>query len=76
MEFLLQQIGESIVFVIIAACFMLSMVVKSITRITVSLGREHTRREIAAYVAEGTITPEYGERILRAEVRAGRDPSL
>jgi len=28
--------------------------------------RERTRREIAAYVAEGTITPEDGERLIRA----------
>ncbi|MFB3430128.1 MAG: hypothetical protein ABL309_04350 [Phycisphaerales bacterium] len=28
--------------------------------------REKTRREIAAYVAEGTISPEDGERMLRA----------
>lgn len=28
--------------------------------------REETRREIAAYVAEGSMTPEEGERLLRA----------
>lgn len=28
--------------------------------------REESRREVAAYVAEGTITPEDAERILRA----------
>lgn len=28
--------------------------------------REQTRREIAAYVAEGSMTPEEGERLLRA----------
>lgn len=29
--------------------------------------REETRRELAAYVAEGSITPEDAERILKAE---------
>lgn len=29
--------------------------------------RERSRREIAAYIAEGTMTPEQGERLLRAE---------
>lgn len=28
--------------------------------------RERTRREIAAYVAEGSITPEHGERLMKA----------
>lgn len=28
--------------------------------------RERTRREVAAYVAEGSMTPEQGERLLRA----------
>ncbi|RMH24166.1 MAG: hypothetical protein D6692_13850 [Planctomycetota bacterium] len=28
--------------------------------------REQTKREIAAYVAEGSMTPEQGERLLRA----------
>ncbi|MFG0331394.1 MAG: hypothetical protein ACF8PN_16015 [Phycisphaerales bacterium] len=29
--------------------------------------RERSRRDIAAYVAEGSMTPEQGERLLRAE---------
>lgn len=28
--------------------------------------RERSRREIAAYIAEGTMTPEQGERLIRA----------
>lgn len=32
--------------------------------------REATRREIAAYVAEGSMTPEEGERLLRAGGRS------
>ncbi|MBX3315377.1 MAG: hypothetical protein KF902_00785 [Phycisphaeraceae bacterium] len=28
--------------------------------------REHSRREIAAYVAEGTMTAEEGERLIKA----------
>lgn len=28
--------------------------------------REQTRREIAAYIAEGSMTPEQGERLLKA----------
>jgi hypothetical protein len=28
--------------------------------------RERSRREIAAYIAEGSMTPEQGERLMRA----------
>lgn len=66
MEYLLQQLGESIVPVLIAACFMLGMILKAVTRLAVGVSRERSRREIAAYVAEGTITPDQGERIMRA----------
>jgi len=30
--------------------------------------REQTKREIAAYIAEGTMTPEDGERIIKADL--------
>lgn len=32
-----------------------------------SLSRERSRREIAAYIAEGSMTPEQGERLLRGD---------
>lgn len=35
-----------------------------------SRSREQTKREIAAYVAEGSMTPEEGERLIKAD-----DPS-
>lgn len=31
-----------------------------------SVARERTKREIAAYIAEGSMTPEHGERLIRA----------
>jgi hypothetical protein len=31
-----------------------------------SRAREQSRREIAAYIAEGSMTPEQGERLMRA----------
>jgi hypothetical protein len=34
-----------------------------------SVARERTRREIAAYIAEGNMSPEQGERLMKA----GRD---
>jgi len=38
----------------------------SMCSIVRSVQREKTRREISAYIAEGSLTPEQGERILRA----------
>ncbi len=32
--------------------------------------REQTKREIAAYVAEGSMTPEDGERLIKADLPA------
>ena len=34
----------------------------------ISRSRERTRREVAAYVAEGSMTPEHAERLLIAGV--------
>ncbi len=36
-----------------------------------SVSRERTRREIAAYIAEGSMTPEQGERLMKA--KSGED---
>lgn len=35
--------------------------------------RERTRREIAAYIAEGTISPEQGERLMMADANKDED---
>lgn len=35
-----------------------------------ALSRERTRREIAAYIAEGSMTPEQGDRLMNSR---GRD---
>ena len=34
--------------------------------------REQTKRELAAYIAEGTMRPEDAERILTSDTRAGK----
>lgn len=47
-------------------------VIKSIAGVATSIARERTRREVAAYIAEGTMTPEQGEKLLRAPVN-GKD---
>ncbi|MCC5787929.1 MAG: hypothetical protein JJU33_14640 [Phycisphaerales bacterium] len=51
------MVGTIAITAIVMGC--LSSIVRSITR-------ERTRREIAAYIAEGSMTPEQGERLLKA----------
>lgn len=43
----------------------LAIVAGCIRSIVASRANERVRREIAAYIAEGAMTPEQGERILR-----------
>jgi hypothetical protein len=68
MEALTDAAAENMVFLTIGVCFLAGMVLKAITTIVKTQAREKSRREIAAYVAEGSITPEQGERLLRADV--------
>lgn len=49
--------GTVAIIAILSGC--LASIVKSV-------GRERTRREIAAYIAEGSMTPEQGERLMAA----------
>lgn len=41
-------------------------VTKSTAKVLMSMGREKTRREVAAFIAEGSMTPEQGERLMAA----------
>ncbi len=51
-------IGGVIAIVAIISC--------TVTKVAVSRSRERTRREIAAYVAEGTIDPDKGVEMMKA----------
>lgn len=42
----------------------------AVTRVVRTVSRERTRREIAAYIAEGAMTPEQGERLMAADGHA------
>ncbi len=54
-----------------AAVFIVGMISSLITNVFRSINQERSRREIAAYIAEGSMTPEQGERLMRA--RASSD---
>lgn len=51
-------------FVILAILIM--VIVKAVVKIVQMSIRERARREIVAYVAEGSMTPEQGEKLIRA----------
>lgn len=55
---------------IIAGAILIGVFFKAVTKVITSAGRERTKREIAAYIAEGSMTPEQGERLLKAGDRA------
>lgn len=72
MEDIIQQIvnqEETFILIIIFTAITIMSVVKSLTRMVARLARERTRREVAAYIAEGSMTPEQGEKLLAAGKR-------
>ncbi len=61
-----------VVVLLIGLCLLVNTVIRSITAIITTNAGERSRREIAAYIAEGSITPEQGERLIRADVNSRR----
>ena len=64
---------ETLLITAIPTAIVAAVFIKSVTRIFTQGARERTKREIAAYIAEGSMTPEQGERLLRAD--KPRNPS-
>ncbi len=75
MEQILQLIDDHmymVVFMLIGVCLVVNAIIRAMTAVFTIHVVERSRREIAAYIAEGSITPEQGERLMRAD--AGRRP--
>lgn len=53
-------------FVFVGTVAIAGMVTGCIKSVVASIARERTRREIAAYIAEKSMTPEEGERLMAA----------
>lgn len=70
MQQLFDAAAEYFVFSMIGGCFVLSMILKSVTTIITTGSRERSRREIAAYIAEGSMSPDQGERLMKADVNS------
>ena len=67
MEQIIEQIinqEETFILIIIFTAVTILSIVKALTRMVGKLASERTRREVAAYIAEGTMTPEQGEKLL------------
>ena len=62
---------EVLIFVIGGTIAVVAIVFGTITGMVKAMGRERTRREIAAYIAEGSMTPEQGEKLLKAREPEG-----
>jgi len=67
MEDIIHQIierEEIIILLIIFTAITIMSIVKAFTGMIGRLAGERTRREVAAYIAEGSMTPEQGEKLL------------
>ena len=56
---------------LVVSAVLVNSVIRAVTAVVTTNARERSRREIAAYVAEGSITPEHGERLIKADVSRG-----
>ena len=56
----------TVIFVVGGAIAIVAIIAAALTSVVVTRSREKTKREIAAYVAEGTIDPEKGVEMMKA----------
>jgi len=57
-----------VVIFVICLAMLSNSLIRALTSILTTQSKERSRREIAAYVAEGSLSPEQGERLVRADV--------
>ncbi len=66
MQTLFEAIAGNWFWSVMGGIAMLWVVLATAESIITRLSRERSRREIAAYIAEGSMTPEQGEKLLAA----------
>lgn len=54
---------------LIFAGVIIVVLIRSAAGVVATVSRERTRREIAAFIAEGSMTPEQGEKLMKAGER-------
>ncbi|MFI4898156.1 MAG: hypothetical protein ACIARR_10050 [Phycisphaerales bacterium JB059] len=70
MEDMLREIisnEDRLMLVIGGAIAVIWIVIGTIGKVLTNVSRERTKREIAAYIAEGSISPDQGERLVKAD---------
>lgn len=68
MEQIVEAVAHYYVITIIVAGMVGGSLIKAITTMVTNSSRERSRREIAAYIAEGSMSAEQGERLIKADV--------
>ena len=63
MEQIIDAAADYFVFSMIGVCVVLGMGFRAVTTMVTTAARERSRREIAAYIAEGSLTADQGERM-------------
>lgn len=66
MDFFMNLIAENFLTSLLGFCVLVIIILRAVNNSTQAMSQERTRREIAAYIAEGSMRPEQGERLLRA----------
>lgn len=66
MEQILEAAANNWFWTVVGVIAVVSIVFGTVKSMVVGAHRERTRREIAAYIAEGSMTPEQGERLMKA----------
>lgn len=62
-----QVLQDDVLFLLVAGVVgVVAIVFGAVASMVKSTARERSRREIAAYIAEGSMTPEQGERLMAA----------
>jgi hypothetical protein len=65
-ESILNIISDNFVFITLAVLGLAGIVFGTLSSMVKNVARERSRREIAAYIAEGSMTPADGERLMKA----------
>lgn len=62
----LQLDGVNLMWVVLGGVMVTGIIAGAVKSVIASTARERSRREIAAYIAEGSMTPEQGEKLMKA----------
>jgi len=65
------QDGQKLFWVLTFVFLVLLAFMSTVTKVLTTIASERTKRDIAAYIAEGAMTPEQGERLVKAGKKTG-----